>query len=234
MKIIRKLQRTLLYIAGGYTPVDLDLLGTFDQWNIYTKFLQPGSIIISGGVGHNISFERELVERFGCTVHLFDPSPTAIDTMKRSDNQHRNLKYYPVGLAGEDGLNPFGEPDDPREGSFKKTSSSSMLTLKCKSVESVAFENKWTKVDLLKIDIEGFEYEVIQTTLSSDIFIAQICVEFHTSEMIGINETVWDIVRMVLVLRRRGYRLVSIRRSDFTFIHNSVLRSTKAPLRAYK
>ena len=39
--------------------------------------------------------------------------------------------------------------------------------------------NGHDSIDLLKIDIEGFEYEVLEDCLEDRIPIKQICVEFH-------------------------------------------------------
>jgi|GEM_PF-5907822 len=36
-----------------------------------------------------------------------------------------------------------------------------------------------SRIDLLKIDIEGYEYEVLEDLLSNSIPVTQICVEIH-------------------------------------------------------
>lgn len=44
--------------------------------------LRDDSIVYNFGVGEDISFDVALVENFGCKVHLFDPTPRAIDHVK--------------------------------------------------------------------------------------------------------------------------------------------------------
>ena len=52
-------------------------------------------------------------------------------------------------------------------------------TLPCTSIVQEMEMNGHDSIDLLKIDIEGFEYEVLQSCLEERIPIKQICVEFH-------------------------------------------------------
>ncbi len=49
----------------------------------------------------------------------------------------------------------------------------------CRSLRSIQSELGHTRLDLLKLDIEGAEYEVFESLLESDTRPAVICVEFH-------------------------------------------------------
>jgi FkbM family methyltransferase len=52
-------------------------------------------------------------------------------------------------------------------------------TLPCTGLAREMEMNGHDSIDLLKIDIEGFEYEVLESCLEERIPIRQICVEFH-------------------------------------------------------
>jgi hypothetical protein len=67
---------------------------------------------------------------------------------------------------------------------------------------------------LLKIDIEGFEYEVIDDILRKSIDIRQICVEFHHF-IKGIN--IWNTLKAIASLRAAGYIMIYKTRFDYTF-----------------
>ncbi|MGC2298446.1 MAG: hypothetical protein WA476_06560, partial [Acidobacteriaceae bacterium] len=55
------------------------LLGTvYGGWTIAPDLLNANSVMFSFGVGNDISFDLATIERFGMTVHGFDPSPEAI------------------------------------------------------------------------------------------------------------------------------------------------------------
>lgn len=78
-----------LFCRSGYS---VERLGTVDVWNVSTLRLQSDSIVYSAGVGLGISFEKELVARFGLMVYLFDPSPTGITTMAKPENQMSRIE----------------------------------------------------------------------------------------------------------------------------------------------
>ena len=77
-------------------------------------------------------------------------------------------------------------------------------------------------VDVLKIDIEGFEYEVLQDCLAARIPIRQICVEFH--------DFFPDIAKaktriMIQAIESQGYDLIHRHRHDHTFLQRDSLWS---------
>jgi Methyltransferase FkbM domain len=70
-------------------------------------------------------------------------------------------------------------------------------------------------IDLLKIDIEGFEYEVLESCLAERIPIKQICVEFHDffPDIPKIKTT-----NMIRALQFHGFDLIHRHRHDHTFL----------------
>lgn len=195
-------------------------IGAADTWTLLSECLGPESVVVSGGVGTVITFELELAAQTGAQIHLFDPSPTGAKTITSIGALAENITFSNVGLAGSDSSIGFSKPDRESEGSFKPGSD---IVFQCRSVSSLFQENGWKKIDLLKIDIEGFEYEVLDDILKNRLPVEQICVEFHWKGQIDIDHTLLDIVKMLFKLRSRGYRCVSLRKSDFTFCHKSVL-----------
>jgi hypothetical protein len=54
-------------------------LGTeYGRHTVCTDRLGPDSIVYSFGLGEDISFDLELIERTGATVYGFDPTPRSI------------------------------------------------------------------------------------------------------------------------------------------------------------
>ena len=86
-----------------------------------------------------------------------------------------------------------------------------------KKLSTLMQENNHTHIDLLKMDIEGSEYAVIDNILKEKIDIKQICVEVHHRfEGIGIAKTK-DLVRK---LNENGYYIVAISdtKEEYTFV----------------
>src|SRR5262245_47478917 len=73
-------------IAGQWVraPGALIRLGTrYGGWTIPDRVLGADSICYCVGVGEDISFDLDLVRRYGSTVYAFDPTPRAIAFVDR-------------------------------------------------------------------------------------------------------------------------------------------------------
>jgi FkbM family methyltransferase len=194
---------------GKVTPV-----GKENVWHIDTGRFGRAPVVLSAGVGKDISFEKELVQYYGARVLLLDPSPTGARTMQNPENQVAGVEFLPVGLAGADGTRSFAAPINPDEGSFRLgDSSAERVVFECRSLSSLAGERGLRAIDILKIDIEGFEYEVIEDLARSAIPVGQICVEFH-HHMPGIPVT--RTLRALRTLHRAGFRVIHKSSSDWT------------------
>lgn len=219
------LDRARVWGRGKYDSLfcedwpEISKVGSGSSWHISTAGLNMESVVYSAGVGLDISFERELVERFGVVVELFDPSPTGIKTMQKPENSVHGINFHPVGLAGSSGTVQFATPKDPREGSYTITTrEESSVNFRCYDLRDLMWQRGHYKVDLLKVDIEGFEYEVIDSIIQNKLDVRQICVEYHHfMKGIGLLKT----LRSILKLKSAGYRLIYKTRFDYTFLHVS-------------
>src|SRR5829696_3713484 len=100
MLFVRHLLKSLFLIKQGYSLNRLGDRHTGCSWTLHPDPLGPTSVVYSGGVGKDISFEHELVRQFGCKVVLFDPSPIGLATMALPKNNIPEFAFFKVGLAG--------------------------------------------------------------------------------------------------------------------------------------
>jgi FkbM family methyltransferase len=177
-------------------------------WQVCPEKLGQNSTVVSAGVGRDISFELALVHLFNCRILLLDPSPTGISTMSMTKNQHPNIQFLPLALTGRDGSVTMCEPGNPEEGSY----SSLIGVTRGPKVEGISLSSlikrhRLDKIDLLKMDIEGSEYNVIESVLKEKLKITQICVEYHNQVLPGIK-TSWTAGSLIK-LWLAGWRLIS-------------------------
>ena len=60
--------------------VETVLLGdSGGRWSVVPDGLGPHTVVYALGVGTDISFERDLIARYGVTVHAFDPTPISLE-----------------------------------------------------------------------------------------------------------------------------------------------------------
>ncbi len=189
---------------------DKETLGDLSPWTIVTRGLNPDAVIYSGGVGEDITFEEELIRRFGVKIHVFDPSPVAVRTIALVNNDR--LLFKPVGLAASTAASfSIGGGTDSR--TWLKAGGSESLP--CTSIAREMEMNGHNSIDLLKIDIEGFEYEVLESCLAKGIPIKQICVEFHDF-FPEIPKT--ETREAIRALKSHGFDLIHRHRHDHTFL----------------
>jgi FkbM family methyltransferase len=199
------------------------LVGSSDKWALPLETLNAKSFVVSAGVGTSVSFEEDLASRCRARIILLDPSPTGIQTM-HNKAPNKLIQFSPRGLAERSGDVSFGLPDRLEEGSYKKGATSDGLTFTCVSLSDLLAENGKSKIDLLKIDVEGFEYGIIASIIENNIEVDIICVEIHHNKVIQIEETVSDAAKLIISLYRNGYVIVYNKNMDFTFLHKRILR----------
>lgn len=189
------------------------------EWAIDLAALDSNSVVYSFGVGNDISFDLGLVKRVGCPVYAFDPTP---EVAKWIDAQAlpELFRFTPVGLSAKDGELIFAKPDNPEHISHSvvKEGGRGTVRMKVRALESLMKELGHSRVDLLKMDIEGAEYEVLESLVVSGIRPRQLAVEFHHRwPEVGVNRTRDAIAK----LRGSGYRCFAISESgeEMSFVH---------------
>lgn len=191
----------------------------FASWTFHRDIINQKSIIYSFGVGDNISFDLEIGKKYNCNVYLFDPTPRSNEWIAKQ-KLPKNLHFYPFGLANYDGKAKFNPPKNPNHVSFSliiPDLNEKTINLDVKKISTIMNELNHNKIDILKMDIEGAEYDVIEDIINSKIEIAQILVEFHHRfPTIGIQKSIMAIMQ----LKAAGYKIfhVSNNGEEFSFI----------------
>ena len=201
-------------VDGWFCSSSPDVQRVGDQDSGWVMHTNPFPLVCyCAGVGKGMSFEIELARRAGQPVLVFDPSPTGIATVERSNTN--NLHFFPVGLAAETGTVEFSLPKDPGEGSYSIARDGiERVSFECWNLATIMGKNGDFSIDLLKMDIEGFEYDILDQLLRQGVFVRQICVEFHAWLKPGRTR------QTIAKLHKSGYRIIHKHRGDHTFLMN--------------
>lgn len=190
------------------------------SWRFCPAGLDARSVIYSAGLGYDISFEHGLVQKFGCSIVMCDPSPSGLTTMALPENKIPQFKFHPLALADRCGTLNFAPPKRAIEGSwFTTKDSAGSLEVPSIDLQTLMQRNGHTRIDLLKIDIEGSEYAVLDDLLARRLPVRQILVEFHHGNLPGIRRS--HTIRTILKLTAAGYRLICHKGGDHSFLHPS-------------
>jgi FkbM family methyltransferase len=195
-------------------------LGTdYGGWTINPDLITRDSIIYSAGIGEDASWDQAMIQRFGVTIHGFDPTPRSIAWVAAS-NMPPNFRMHPYGLAAQDGELVFHAPINPAHVSLsvvERDQQTERVVLPVREIAGIMNELGHDHLDILKMDIEGSEYDVIADLLERKIPIRQLLVEYHHRfQNIGNDKTQASID----LLERHGYRLFNISASaeEYSFL----------------
>jgi len=184
---------------------NIETIGTdYGGWTIPKDFLNRESICYCVGAGEDISFDVGIANQYGCNVHIFDPTPRAIthfnqlqgrtikgkktpvnnnttDLYDLTPNTLRKLHFSPTGIWDEETSIKFYAPKNPQHVShsilnLQKTDS--FFEAKVNRLSNIMRKLKHNRIDLLKLDIKGAEYKVIDSIIDDNLDIKVLCIEF--------------------------------------------------------
>ena len=204
----------------GIEPVSCKtsaLYGGDHGWVVDESLLNRESVIYSVGVGSNIDFDIELINSFGATVHAFDPTPRSIEWVK-NQQLPKHFIFHPFGLSAENGHMDFFPPSKASSTHFSPIDrygdTNNVVRAPVKDIDTIASELNHKEIDLLKMDIEGAEYEVIEALPKNRVAINQILIEFHHMyKGIPISKT----VDAISTLSNLGFELFNISQRTYEF-----------------
>jgi FkbM family methyltransferase len=120
-------------------------------------------------VGCNAGHHSLFLSRYVKQVHAFDPFPPVVERFRKmiERNGFANIEIHPVGLGAKDEELPFFQPakDNFGTGSFRDHQMPDQVaktTLRIVRGDEWLAQFKPSEVELIKIDIEGFEESALQ------------------------------------------------------------------------
>ena len=202
----RRLERTALRRLDG-----LVMLGnTFGGWIVPASLIEPDWVCYSAGAGGETSFDMELIARYGVTVRSIDPVEKYVELAIEHARGEPRLTAHRAAIAIADGpLRMLGSPH-PGSASVSPMSaglyeSDSVIEAPGRTLRSLMAELGDSRIDLLKLDVEGGEYTLVPTLDLEALGVKVLAVQLHY------NGTVSEAQRLVEMLGEQGYEPVACR-----------------------
>lgn len=192
--------------------------GEYGGWTV-PPIITADWVCFTVGVGEEAALDIALAER-GCTVVAIDPTPRAVAYAAPIVAAHSSLSFLPYALSTADETLQFYAPQDPSHVSFsavnrQATNEDTAIEVQGRTLESIMVETGLARVDFLKLDIEGSEYSVLPAIDLDAAGVQLLCVEFHDDRGLA------GMVRAISDVTQRGFKVVSVHRTDVTFVRTS-------------
>lgn len=139
--------------------------GLYSSWATPKGLVTRESVIYSFGVGEDASWDLGLISTHGCVIYAFDPTPRSKAWIKETITDARFI-HHDHALSDKDGnldlWLPLNEEHVSASCNPSTRTSDKRVTVSCRSLASLMEELGHDTIDVLKMDIEGAEYDVIR------------------------------------------------------------------------
>jgi FkbM family methyltransferase len=207
-------------------PID----GLVDVGTPYGGYMLPADHVGRGwlcyciGTGADISFEIELIRRWGARVRSFEAVPYFVDQLQTLVAGQPGLTLEHVALAGSDGplrMQVTHVPGSRSVSAAELYDSDSYIEVPGRTLQSLMAEHGDSRLDLLKMDVEGLEYELLPTLDLRSLGVKILCVQLHHTA------TVRHAKRLIALLEAAGYELIACRPTvKLTFAHRTLVQGS--------
>lgn len=183
MRIIKKIKNKLIWLYKLYVIKDKFTVA-LNRFYIengdklrYEYELNSESIVFDIG-GFKGDFADKIFERYKCNICIFEPVNAYFAIIKKKFKNNGKIKIFNLGLGGSTREINITLKND---GSSFHRKGNNNQNAKIIDIYDFMIQNYINKIDLLKINIEGGEYELLNRLIEKDLI--KICnniqIQFH-------------------------------------------------------
>jgi len=148
-------------------------------------------------VGSNIGYYTLFLST-KCNVTAFEPNPKLYSYLKDSVSSYQNVSVLNFALSKIDEETKFYLDEDSSDlSSLIDNGLRRNITVKSRSIDSLILKSGFKPPTIIKIDVEGFEYFVLDGFKSINQFIPLVIFEYVPQFGVKINKTLDDIINLL-------------------------------------
>lgn len=143
----------------------------------YNYPLTKESIVIDAGAYHG-EWTAGIYKKYHCNIYAFEPVTKYYNFINKIFGKNKKIHLYKVGLGGKNRTERI-YLDEVASSIYKKGAKPEEI--KIIDIKKFCDKNKLEEVDLIKINIEGGEYELLNRIIDSGLInrIKYVQVQFH-------------------------------------------------------
>jgi FkbM family methyltransferase len=182
-KILRFTGYRFLWLANKVShfkkaTAEEDWLKVFGDKTLRLNYdLNESSIVFDLG-GYEGQWASDIFSKYLCNVYVFEPVPYFASKIKERFIQNKKISVWDFGLAGEN-LKTVLALDNDGSSIFKNGKDN--IDIELRKFDDFVKEQGIPEIDLIKINIEGSEYELLDDLLANGYVknIKNIQIQFH-------------------------------------------------------
>jgi FkbM family methyltransferase len=189
-----------------HMPGMIELGSSYGSWIMPGDVIDPSWTCYLVGAGGDVSVDLELVRRYGVTARSFDPVLDYVERAAHDGRDEPRFSAHQAAIAAVDGPIRMQITHDVNSGSVSAAGlydSHSYIEVPGRSLQSVMAELGDERIDLLKMDIEGSEYELFPELDLRSLGVKVFSVQLHH------NGSVRAARRIISSLDEQGFDLVA-------------------------
>lgn len=139
--------------------------------------LNSNSVVFDLG-GYKGEFSSVIFCKYDCNIYIFEPINSFYQIIVKAFSHNTKVKCYNFGLGSQNEKIKISLTDNA---SSVYIASKATEEINLKSIVSFVKENNINEVDLIKLNIEGGEYEVLEILIEDNLIhiFKNIQVQFH-------------------------------------------------------
>ena len=170
------------------------------------KSLSKGDICIDCGA--NIGIATSLFASYDCEVYSFEPEPYAFKQLENRFNKIKNVRVYNTAVGLSEGKSYLYQHNDYKSDPLKFSEAGSLISTKpnlsskyieVRVLDFKRFISKIDNIKILKIDIEGYEVELIPELIKFNKLdnVENVFLELHSSKWPALKTKTDNMLRLI-------------------------------------
>ncbi|CAN5643868.1 hypothetical protein BH10ACT11_BH10ACT11_19130 [soil metagenome] len=230
-KIKSGLRRRWFERRLGATPLRpipglIELGTTYGGWIAPGALIDPDWVCYCVGAGGDITFDLDLIERYGCTVRTIEAVASLADEARQAGGGVVGHSVIQAAIATSDGplrMQTSHEAVSRSVSSAGLYDSEQFIELPGRTLPSLMAELGDERIDLLKLDIEGGEYAVLPEIDLPSLGVKVFSIQLHHTGSVS------QAKGLIAELNRAGYVTVACRPVvKLTFVREDLLDAKPA------
>lgn len=145
---------------------------------LYDYRLDENSIVFDLG-GYIGEYAEKIYSRYNSHIYIFEPYPSFFEVIENKFRYNKKILPFNFGLSNDNFVTNV--KNEGTGTSIKNSISNIGKKVQVRNISEFIAENNVGHIDLMKINVEGSEYEILPELIKSDIIlkVKNLLIQFH-------------------------------------------------------